>query len=70
VLNLSYNTFSDPYLFNELGKLTNLRKLDLSGNNLQGLPNDLSQFKKLSELILEDNVLEQNVFHSLSTMER
>ncbi|KAG2378118.1 hypothetical protein C9374_008740 [Naegleria lovaniensis] len=67
ILNLSYNTFSDPYLFNELGKLKQLRKLDLSGNNLQGLPNDLSQFS-LTEIILEDNVLDFSVFYSLSSM--
>ncbi|KAF0976493.1 hypothetical protein FDP41_004392 [Naegleria fowleri] len=67
ILNLSYNTFSDPYLFNELGKLKQLRKLDLSGNNLQGLPNDLSQFN-LTEIILEDNVLDFSVFYSLSSI--
>ncbi|KAL9648252.1 hypothetical protein ABK040_009256 [Willaertia magna] len=68
ILYLAYNNFIDPYLFHELCQIKKLTKLDLSGNNLQGLPNDLSEMKNLNILILEDNVLDDSIFYSLNSM--
>ncbi|NMH87826.1 leucine-rich repeat domain-containing protein [Flavivirga algicola] len=42
----------------EIGKLTNLTKLDLKENDIQSLPDDIGNLKKLKELIIEYNALD------------
>lgn len=58
ILNISYNNLS----FGAISALMNLKKLkwlDLTGNGLVQLPNDMQRFLNLEELILTDNNLGQ-----------
>jgi hypothetical protein len=64
---LSFNTFEDPFLFDQLGFLRKLKKLNLSSNNLRHLPRNLDMLRFLEEFVLESNVLQENVFFALST---
>jgi Leucine-rich repeat (LRR) protein len=68
VLDLSFNCFDDPFLFDQIAKLRLLRKLNLSANNLQHLPSTLVKLTNVEELILEGNVLQEDVFHSINTL--
>lgn len=66
ILDLSYNKLTQDSIIS-LTTLTNLKELDLSGNNLLTLPTQLSLFVNLERLILEHNKLSDNeIFYSLS----
>ena len=66
-LDLSYNQF-DISSVSRLEGLTNLRELDLCGNNLGGLP-QMTNFMKLEKILLEYNRIEDgSVFSALSTV--
>ena len=52
-----------------LESLVNLKEIDLSGNNLGGLPATIYPFKKLEKIVLDYNRIEDgNVFSALSTV--
>jgi Leucine-rich repeat (LRR) protein len=53
---LAYNNLSFGSI-SSLMDLTRLKVLDLTGNSLTQLPNDLHKFINLEELILTDNNL-------------
>eukprot|EP01037_Dinobryon_pediforme_P019850 gene19850-20344_t len=66
-LDLSYNQI-DISSVSRLEGLTNLRELDLCGNNLGGLP-QMTNFMKLEKILLEYNRIEDgSVFSALSTV--
>ncbi|XP_029029886.1 X-ray radiation resistance-associated protein 1 isoform X2 [Betta splendens] len=84
VLNLSYNYLSVDDIVS-VGRLTRLKVLHLSGNQLHQLPPDLGsssrdnspiptqenkQFAALEVLILDDNKLTSGVFSSLANLKR
>ena len=56
MLNLSYNQIT-PASIRHLYQLNRLRSLDLQGNNLVTLPEDLKELKYLEELNLSSNLL-------------
>jgi Leucine-rich repeat (LRR) protein len=61
-LNLSYNQIS-PASIRNLYTIKRLKSLDLSGNNILTLPDDLSQLRFLEELNISSNL-----FSSSSTI--
>ncbi|XAR66506.1 Non-specific serine/threonine protein kinase [Bertholletia excelsa] len=66
-LNLSYNPFYPGRIPSELGNLTNLEILWLSGCNLEGvIPDSLSRLKRLTDLDLALNNLEGPIPGSLT----
>ena len=67
-LDLSYNKLSiSSILF--LQSIPNLKELDLCGNNLGGLPEDLKGFANLEKILLEYNKIDKpNVFISLASI--
>ncbi|HAS47429.1 MAG TPA: hypothetical protein DCS93_43530 [Microscillaceae bacterium] len=54
-LNLSYNRLNTS--FTEICKLTKLKKLDFSGNQITDLPIEINKLKNLEELTLNENRL-------------
>jgi Leucine-rich repeat (LRR) protein len=56
VLNLSYNQLT-PASIRHLYLLPRLKNLDLQGNNLVTLPDDLKELKHLEDLNLSSNLL-------------
>jgi Leucine-rich repeat (LRR) protein len=56
VLNLSYNQLT-PASIRHLYMLPRLKNLDLQGNNLVTLPDDLKELKHLEDLNLSSNLL-------------
>ncbi len=67
-LDLSYNKLI-PNSILSLDVLPQLRELDLCGNNLKTLPEDLSRFPHLERLLLDYNQMGDNaIFHSLATI--
>lgn len=67
-LDLSYNILTIDAVSN-LVLLPNLRELDISGNNLTYLPENISQFRLLEKLICENNKFEDNnIFFLLSSI--
>ncbi len=56
VLNLSYNQLT-PASIRHLYQLPRLKNLDLQGNNLVTLPDDLKELKHLEDLNLSSNLL-------------
>ncbi len=65
---MSFNAFEDPFLFDKLAKLRKLRVLNLSSNNLRHIPRELKGLKNLEEIIMENNVLQDDVFISLNSI--
>lgn len=59
VLNLSYNAIT-PASIRNLYAISRLKFLDLQGNNLLTLPDDMKEFKCLEELNLSSNLLSSN----------
>jgi hypothetical protein len=61
-LDLSYNNLSTRAV-QHLDELYNLRELDLSGNDLKGLPREMYRFRSLEKLYLDNNKIDDtNVF--------
>ena len=56
VLDLSYNSLSEDAVI-ALSSIPRLRKLDLSGNNFQSLPDSMRKLRKVQELNLSSNAL-------------
>ena len=68
ILDLSYNNLSLESV-RELYKLPNLRDLDLCGNDLSILPEDMHLFNSLERLLLEHNKIQDTyVFDILARM--
>lgn len=56
VLDLSYNNLTEDAVI-ALSSIPRLRKLDLSGNNFQSLPDSMRKLRKVQELNLSSNAL-------------
>ncbi len=68
ILDLSYNSLTHDSV-RQLYKLPNLRELDLCGNELKVLPEDMYMFSNLERLLLEHNKIEDSfVFDILGKM--
>ena len=69
-LDLSYNKLQINSV-SALEVLPNLKELDLSGNNMGGIPDEFHDFRQLEKIILDYNKLEENyVFRALATAPR
>mmetsp|Transcript_13960 Transcript_13960/g.21127 ORF Transcript_13960/g.21127 Transcript_13960/m.21127 type:complete len:594 (+) Transcript_13960:169-1950(+) len=69
MLDLSHNAFSNPSsVFDTLSLLPSLKRLNLCGNDLTYLPDDLSLLHELTFLSLEGNHLDEHAFASLATL--
>eukprot|EP01038_Epipyxis_sp_PR26KG_P013247 gene13247-17753_t len=67
-LDLSYNSLTVESI-EQLDVLINLKELDMSGNNLEHLPSDMTKFIILEKIILDYNKFENNnIFIILSTI--
>jgi Leucine-rich repeat (LRR) protein len=70
ILDLSYNQLSQDGV-RSLYQLPCLRDLDLCGNDLRSLPNDMYRFASLERLALENNKIQDGfVFEVLARMPR
>ena len=67
-LDISYNTLTTRSV-QSLDVLPNLKDLDLSGNNLRGLPFEMYRFRTLERLIIDNNKIDDNnIFSILCTV--
>lgn len=58
-LDISYNNLTTRSV-QSLDVLPNLKDLDLSGNNLRGLPYEMYRFRSLERLIIDNNKIDDN----------
>lgn len=67
-LDISYNNLTTRSV-QSLDVLPNLKDLDLSGNNLRGLPYEMYRFRALERLIIDNNKIDDNnIFSILCTV--
>lgn len=63
-LDLSYNKLTVRSV-QSLDVLHNLKDLDLSGNNLRGLPKEMYRFRMLERLVIDNNKMDDNIVFSI-----